>query len=135
VTIDIDDFSQGKLNLIKYFGKEYTIIDSGKIDIEGKVTFKGQSFENAGIYGIIFYVSNKAYFLDFLYDKKNAVFLKCNIRNPIGTMQVLKSEINKEYYDYLVSQSDIALAYKILTLSKLSESSFLQYVGLLSNNQ
>ncbi len=121
IDITISDFSSSRILVIQYYGNTYRILDSAELDRSGKVSLD-MIIAEKGIYGIILYdlktiqvigepiVVNYTYFMHFLYDKKDVV-LTCDIKDPVKSMNIGKSEINKEYFALLKNQSQVSSAY------------------------
>lgn len=122
IEIYISDFSNNEVVLVRYYGSSYKIIDSTNLDKTGKLSL-GKLISDNGIYGVILYDTKTlkvlddpiqvsySYILNFIYDRKD-VILSCDIRNPIKTMIVKESEINREYFALLKNQMQVLSTFK-----------------------
>lgn len=146
INITLEDYSENKVLIVKYYGSTYRILDSARLDKAGKLSLD-KIIKEKGIYGIILYDTkiltllqdpmsvSYSYLFNFIFDK-NDISLSCDIHDPVRSMNVLKSDINKEYYALLKNQQQILAAYRGYKFPMANQESQLQILkdfGNISN--
>jgi peroxiredoxin len=84
--------------LARYYGDKQYIIDSGKVNEKGEVTFKGTEKWPQGIY--LFVPPGKNKYFDFVMDEGQNFSIETDTADFIRSMKVKGSEENKFFYDY-----------------------------------
>tara|TARA_R110002050_G_scaffold297339_2_gene458648 strand:+ start:59983 stop:61440 length:1458 start_codon:yes stop_codon:yes gene_type:complete len=97
-TFKIDGLSDTTVYLANYFGGKMYYNDTAMVDSKGVVKFQGQETKPGGIYALIF-PDNKTYFQVVV--NEPVIEMETRLVNPEGNMNVLKSEENTAFYEYL----------------------------------
>ncbi len=97
INVTIDGLGADTVYLANYYGSKLFYNDTTVSDINGSFSFVGKEFEQCGKYAIVL---PGPVFFDFMLVEEPMEF-HSSLANPQGDMQVIKSEENKVFYDYL----------------------------------
>lgn len=90
--------TQGQdIYLANYYGNKLYYNDTTKADANGIATFQGKAFEECGKYAVVL-PGPKVF--DILVAEED-IHVKTSMNNPLKDLEIVKSEENKIFYDYL----------------------------------
>jgi peroxiredoxin len=110
------DFPATKFNLVFYYGDQQMKLDSGSTDLYGKIVFRLDDRDDAGMYRL---EKDKEKGLDFLFNKED-VSIKAGHDLELESITVVKSKENELFYDYYRHKRDMETRIEVL-------SGFLKY--------
>jgi peroxiredoxin len=97
-TFKIDGLSDTTVYLANYFGGKLYYNDTAQVDVNGVAHFKGEDTKPGGIYAVIF-PDNQNYFQVVV--NEPVINMETRLVNPEGNMNVITSEENIAFYEYL----------------------------------
>tara|TARA_Y100000385_G_scaffold39303_2_gene36542 strand:- start:215 stop:1687 length:1473 start_codon:yes stop_codon:yes gene_type:complete len=97
IDVTIEGLSNDTVYLAHYYGNKLYYADTAVTSSAGRVTFPGRPYEKCGKHAIV--MPGPKYF-EFLAVSENVV-LKTKASDPTRYVEVIESEENKVFYDYL----------------------------------
>ena len=132
IDVTIEGLSNDTVYLAHYYGNKLYYADTTITDPNGRVIFEGRNHEQSGKYAIV--IPGPKYF-EFLAVEEDIV-LKTTKDNPVSDVQVIKSEENRLFYNYLgflQKRRVLAAPHEaVMTDSTASESAIKQARGILN---
>lgn len=97
INVTVDGLGADTVYLANYYGSKLFYNDTTVANSNGSFSFNGKKYDQCGKYAIVL---PGPVFFDFMLVEEPMEF-HTSIVNPQGDMQVVKSEENKVFYDYL----------------------------------
>ena len=89
IKVTLKPFKDQYIYLGHYFGKQYPIVDSAKLDVNSQAVFKGNKKLQGGIYLVGY--PNKAGFFEILVDKQQSFSVIADTANLKNGVQFINS--------------------------------------------
>ena len=97
IIVTVEGLGPDSVFLANYYGSRLYYSDTTVADINGRFVFKGKPFEECGKYAVVL---PGPVFFDMMLVSEPMEF-RTTMKNPQGDMQIIQSEENKVFYDYL----------------------------------
>ena len=97
IVVTVEGLGADSVFLANYYGSRLYYSDTTVADINGHFVFKGRPFDECGKYAVVL---PGPVFFDMMLVSEPMEF-RTTMKNPQGDMQIIKSEENKVFYDYL----------------------------------
>lgn len=97
IVVTVEGLGADSVYLANYYGSRLYYSDTTVADANGHFVFKGKSFDECGKYAVV--LPGPTFFEIMLVNEP--MEFRTTINNPQGNMEVIKSEENKVFYDYL----------------------------------
>ena len=111
IKIKIDDFNDGKAALSSLVGEKISFLDSINLNDKSQFQFNLNS-KHSGFYRLSL-TNNK--WIDFVYDGEE-IEIKTDANNIIDSLNIIKSESNKIYYNFIKLNKDYKTKTELLWL-------------------
>jgi len=97
IVVTVDGLGADSVFLANYYGSRLFYSDTTVADVNGHFVFKGKPFDECGKYAVVL---PGPVFFDMMLVSEPMEF-RTTMKNPQGDMQIIQSEENKVFYDYL----------------------------------
>lgn len=97
IVVTVEGLGADSVFLANYYGSRLYYSDTTVADINGRFVFKGKPFEECGKYAVVL---PGPVFFDMMLVSEPMEF-RTTMKNPQGDMQIIQSEENMVFYDYL----------------------------------
>ncbi|HIK68069.1 MAG TPA: redoxin domain-containing protein [Flavobacteriales bacterium] len=97
IVVTVEGLGADTVFLANYYGSRLFYSDTTVADINGHFVFKGKPFDECGKYAVVL---PGPVFFDMMLVSEPMEF-RTTMKNPQGDMQIIQSEENKVFYDYL----------------------------------
>lgn len=97
IHVTVDGLGADTVYLANYYGSRLFYNDTIVANTDGSFTFPGKSYESCGKYAIVL---PGPVFFDFMLVEEHMEF-HTTLRNPQGDMEVVKSDENRIFFEYL----------------------------------
>ena len=97
IIVTVEGLGADSVFLANYYGSRLYYSDTTVADINGRFVFKGKPFEECGKYAVVL---PGPVFFDMMLVSEPMEF-RTTMKNPQGDMQIIQSEENMVFYDYL----------------------------------
>ena len=98
IKLTIKGLKDQNVQLAYYFGDKQYIKDSARVDVSGKLVFKGEETLPGGVY--IAVLPSRKYF-EMIVDKEQKFSMETDTTDLIGSMKIKGSKDNELFYQYL----------------------------------
>ncbi len=119
IKIKLKGCKEKKLLLANYYGNSFQIVDTAVV-LNEVATFQGNRSLTKGVYTIA--NMKKSKYFDFIIDNEFDVHISTNLQSVIDSAQVLKSDENKEFFDFMKLNSKLFYLNKKINNSKNDQS-------------
>jgi thiol-disulfide isomerase/thioredoxin len=106
----IKNVPQKEIYLATFYGEKNSIVDTAMPDKQGKITFPMKPGYHPGMYRIFL---DKNMFFDIIYKNENIV-INTNYEDIYNQLEVISSQENKIYYDFLRAGNDYRRKFDLL---------------------
>jgi len=97
IIVTVEGLGADSVFLANYYGSRLYYSDTTVADINGRFVFKGKPFDECGKYAVVL---PGPVFFDMMLVSEPMEF-RTTMKNPQGDMQIIQSEENEVFYDYL----------------------------------
>lgn len=97
IVVTVEGLGADSVFLANYYGSRLFYSDTTVADVNGHFVFKGKPFDECGKYAVVL---PGPVFFDLMLVSEPMEF-RTTMKNPQGDMQIIQSEENKVFYDYL----------------------------------